>query len=486
MGYPLWLCPWREIALVFDGLNQTQYTLPYIAVPDVNAFMENLKRASRTLETYLAFSADSINCFESSTEEKSLITNGLIREPQFLTEFENYRQEAAKTDQGNPSLGFLAPTIDESVISSEIQEIESLYLSLRANFENLTRTMKLLNRASDQYVKQLRDKAKTIKYDFDIRIREEEEVVAPQVTQLKDDHDFQMVSLAKSFGKRLLPIQNEKARLEKSREHAVARIRQCKLQAKSRAEAGQRAAEAKWKEKTDKTRKELSEIEKKLNQTEKLLKDLEEQRTLETFKLREDLETKVKEARKSILELEASRDAKILIKTQEVQKLEEQTRLTTDQIARTIKVQEAEVSEFEKLGVKKDLGLERCLLYYLPFYIICYGIELKKRYVILSPSVVNTVGVLTKLKGILGMARIKSLLEPRFKAFTSLVDSIQVLMVRRAIFETELRELGTKNNMLGTEAILIGTRKGLELLKSEGWLSEKEFDVIKQRLAELG
>jgi hypothetical protein len=335
-------------------------------------------------------------------------------------------------------------------------------------------------------VKQLRDKAKTIKYDFDIRIREEEEVVAPQVTQLKDDHDFQMVSLAKSFGKRLLPIQNEKARLEKSREHAVARIRQCKLQAKSRAEAGQRAAEAKWKEKTDKIRKELSEIEKKLNQEEKLLKDLEEQRTLETFKLREDLETKVKEARKSLLELEASRDAKILIKTQEVQKLEEQTRLTTDQIARTIKVQEAEVSEFEKLGVKKDLGLERCLLYYLPFYIICYGIELKKRYVILSPSVVNTVGVLTKLKGILGMARIKSLLEPRFKAFTSLVDSIQVLMVRRAIFETELRELGTKNNMLGTEAILIGTRKGLELLKSEGWLSEKEFDVIKQRLAELG
>jgi len=481
-GYPLWLCPWREIGLVFDGLNQNHYTLPYSAIPDVNVFMENLKRASRTLETYLAFSVDSTNYFESSTEEKSLVANGLMREPQFLIEFEEYRREAANSDQGNSSWGLLTPTINESNISSQVRDIENLHRSLRGNIETLTNGMKLIDRTSQQYMKELQAKAKTIKNEFDVRIKEEETIVAPRINQLKDDHDFQMATLAKSFNKRLLPIQNEKAKLEKSREHAVARLEECKVQANKHAEANQRAAEAKWKEKADKTRKELSEIEKQLKQTEKALKDLEEQRTLETFKLKEDLETKVKEARKSLLELEASRDAKILIQTQEAEKLEKQSQQITDQIAKTIKLQEAKVSEFENLGVKRDLGLERSLLYYVPFYVICYELELKKRYVVLPPSAVSTVGVFTKLKGILGMAKIKNLLVPRFKTFTSLVDSILVLTAQNAVLETELKELGAKNNILGADSIRGEIKKGLELLKTEGWLSDKEFAAIEQRI----
>ena len=477
MGYPLWLFPWSEIALVFDGLNQSRFTLPYLAIPDVNAFMENLKRASRTRETHLAFLADSINYFQSSIVEKGLVVNGLMLEPQFLTEFESYRREAARSG-GDPSVGLLTPTLDESVISSEIHELEKLHLSLQESVENLTKCMKLLNRTTHQYMKELRGKAKAVKDDFDVRIREEEEIVAPRVDQLNDEYDFQIASLAKNFEKRHLPIQQEKARLEKSREHAVARIEQCKLQAKTHADAGQPAAEAKWKEKANKTRKELSEIENQLKQTEKALKDLEEQRTLEIFKLREELETKVIEARKSLLELEASRDAKILIHNQEVEKLEKQTRLITDQIGRTIKLQEANVAQFEKLGVRKELGLEGSLLYYVPFYVVCYQAELKKRYLILPPSVVNTVGVFTKLKGVLGMAKIKGLLVPRFKTIASFGDTIQALTQQNAMFETELKELGAKNDMLSVDGVRESIRKGLECLKSEGWLSEKEFDAI--------
>jgi hypothetical protein len=444
--------------------------------------MENLKRASRTRETHLAFLADSINYFQSSIVEKSLVLKGLMQEPQFLTEFENYRREAAQTDRENSNIGLLPPTIDEAVISSEIHELDKLHLALRESVENLTRCMKLLNKVTHQYVKELRDKAKTVKDDFDVRIREEEEVVAPRVSQVKDDFDFQIASLAKSFEKRHLPIQQEKARLEKSKEHAVARIEQCKLQAKTHGEAGQRAAEEKFKEKANKTRKEVSEIEKQLKQTEKALKDLEEQRTLEIFKLREDLETKVKEARKSLMDLEASRDAKILIHNQEVEKLEKQTRLITDQMGTTIKLQEANIAQFEKLGVKKDFGLEGSLLYYVPFYVVCYQTELKKRYMILPPSVVSTVGVFTKLKGVLGMAKIKSLLVPRFKNITSFGDTIQALTQQNVMFETELKELGAKNNMLNVNEVHEDLKRGLDCLKSEGWLSDKEFDAIQQRI----
>jgi hypothetical protein len=164
-------------------------------------------------------------------------------------------------------------------------------------------------------------------------------------------------------------------------------------------------------------------------------------------------------------------------------KLEKQTKLISDQIGRTVKQREADIAQFEKLGVRKELGLEGNSLHYVPFYVICYQAELRRRYLILPPSVANAIGFATKLKGVLGMARIKQLMVPRFKIITSLMDTIQVLIQQSAVFETEIKELGARTNLLTPSAARAEIEKGLAYLKNEGWLSEKEYDAIRQRLA---
>src|SRR5512138_2135563 len=45
MGYPIWVFSWSELNLVFDGLNQSNYSLPYVLVPEVNILPDNLARA---------------------------------------------------------------------------------------------------------------------------------------------------------------------------------------------------------------------------------------------------------------------------------------------------------------------------------------------------------------------------------------------------------------------------------------------------------
>jgi hypothetical protein len=64
IGYPLWLIPWSETILIFDGLNRANYTLRYAVTPDLNPFIENLKRSSKTRETHLAFLSDHLNYFQ--------------------------------------------------------------------------------------------------------------------------------------------------------------------------------------------------------------------------------------------------------------------------------------------------------------------------------------------------------------------------------------------------------------------------------------
>jgi hypothetical protein len=483
IGYPLWLFPWSETTLIFDGLNRSKYTLPYAVIPDVNAFSENLRRGSRTRETHLAFLADHINYFQAPVTEQAVVITGLISDPEFLSEFNSYRHQATVIEDQPANAGLLSPTIDELTISSILKELESLHSSFKRDVDGLYRCMKFINKATHHYTQVLRGKAKAAKEEFEVKINAQEELVAPKVNRLKEHYDHQIIESTKSFDRQRLPVQKEKVKLEKSKEQALAKIERYKLEATTSAEKDDSVGEQKWKEKGNETKKELSDIEDQLKDTEKALRDLEERKSLEIFNLRSELEAKTKEAQQPLLELESSRDAKILLYRQEIDTLEQQTKLILDQLGRTAKLREASMENFVKLGVKQESELKDVVLFYVPFYVICYQLESKKRYSILPPSEANTIGLSTKLKSALGRAKIKQLLVPRFEVITALMDTIQVLAQQNAVFETEMRELGESTNILNTAPMRERIRKGLEYIRKEGWISEKEHQILSQKLA---
>jgi hypothetical protein len=483
VGYPLWLFPWSETTLIFDGLNRSSHTLRYPVIPDVQVFIENLKRSSKTRETHQAFLSDHINYFQAPIAEKAVVINGLIREPEFLSEFESYRYQATAIEDEPDNVGLLSPIIEESTISSILKELESLHSLFKKDVDSLYRCMKFVNKATRHYIQVLNSKTDAVKGEFNVKIQAQEELIAPRVSHLKEQYDHQIIDSAKAFERQRLPVQKRKVKLEKSRDQAIAKIEHYKLEAKTCAERDDSVGEDKWKEKANETKKELSEIEDQLKETEKALRDLEERKSLEIFNLRSELETKTKEARQPLLDLESSRDAKILIYKQEIEKLEQQTKLILEQLGRTVKLREASIENFAKLGIKKDSELKDVVLFYVPFYVICYKVESKKRYQFLPPSEANTIGFSTRLKSALGRAKIKQLLVRRFEVITSLMDTIQVLNQQNAVFGTELREMGKRANMLNMGSMRGNIKKGLEAIRKEGWLSEKEHQALSQKIA---
>ena len=484
IGYPLWLFPWSQTVLIFDGLNRLNYTLQYAVVPDAKDFIENLKRGSKTRETYLAFLADHLNYFQTPVTEKAVVVNGLISDPEFLNEFDSYRGEAIEMESQPPNFALLSPMMDKSTISSLLQELEGLYYSFKKDVEGLYQCMKFINEATEHYIKVLRSKAKVIKEEFDVKINAQEELVKPKVDHLKEQYNHQLIGATKSFNKKRLPIQKDKIKLEKSQEQARIKIERYKIEAKTCAVRDDSVGEDKWKEKSNETRKELSKIEELLKNTEKALKDLEDHKSLEIFNLRSELDAKMKEARQPLLDLESSREAEVLICQQEGDQLEQQTKMILGQVSRTIKLRETSIEHFAKLGVKRDLELKEIALFYVPFYAVCYLMQSKRRYLFLPPSEASTIGLYTKLKSALGKARIKQLLVPRFELITSLIDTLQVLAQQNAIFETELRGMGESKNLLTLSSMRESIKKGLKSIKKEGWLSDKEHQEISQTIAQ--
>ncbi len=479
--YPLWLIPWSKLSLLFDGLKTTTHTLTYKSIPDVKTFMENAQRSSKTLETYMAFLSDNVNYFQISSDEKAMAIDALIAEPNLLNEFELYLSEAKQVEIQSPEIAFLPPAIDESTISSITQELENLKLDFEEDVGILYESMKLLNKTTRNFVKTVRGKIKTIKEEFGEEIKKQESIIVPNVNRINEEYDEQITELSKNFEKQLLPLQEEKVKLEKAREQTLNKIERCNVEAKTCAANKDVVGERKWKEKANETKKEFSEIETRIEELEEKIREIEESKSLETFRLRSEWEAKIKEARKDLLELEASRDAKIQIHKQEMEKLESLTSTIIQQISNMAKLREANLANFENLGVQQKY--KNPTLVYMPFYLVCYQAELKKRYVPFAPSVANSIGFTTKLKGALGRAKVKQLLVPRFKGITSFLNKFPALIERNAAFERETYEAGDKADILKVTSMREQIKSGLERLKEEGWFSEKEYEAFNQKLA---
>jgi len=236
----------------------------------------------------------------------------------------------------------------------------------------------------------------------------------------------------------------------------------------------------KWKEKANETKKELSETEAQIREVENKIKEIEENRSLETFRLRSEWEAKIKDAKKDLLELEASRDAKIELHKSEIEKLENLTSSIIGQIDTIAKSRSAEITAFEKLGIQQKYG--KYAIVCVPFYIAYYHAGSKRRCIVFSPSIVNSVSLFAKLKGALGMAKVKHLFNPRFKAITAFLNRFPSLLENTAVFEREIREASDRVNMLKASVVKEQIADGLKRLKDEGWFSEKEYEAFKQQL----
>ena len=437
-----------------------------------------LKSGSKTLETHLALLTDNTNYFGAPVKEKNLLVKGLISNPDFLKEMDSYRREATEIENQPINIGLLSPTIEESRLLSITLELADLRSTFEKDIKTLNISMKLLNTAAQNFLKKLDGDAKAIREEFAAKINEEEDIVAPKVNVLREEYDKKTIELSQKFESKQLPLHKQKMKLEKTKEEVTSKIEQYQLEAKTRADLDDQLGKQKWKQKENAAKHELSGIQDQLKTNEEALKNLENQRASEAMEMRSTFEASIKEARKNLVEIEASRDAKILINKQEMEKLQKQTRLLCYQISSLTIVREKNISQFEKLWLSQESEKLNNALVYVPFYVVCYDSEKKKRYLVIPPSSVGNIGISTRLKGALGRAKIKAFLVPRFKAITSLTDTIQSESERNSMFKTELKEIGEKNNILAANSALEEIEKGLLSLRDQGWLTDKDYGSI--------
>ncbi|MBS7632101.1 hypothetical protein KEJ15_00545 [Candidatus Bathyarchaeota archaeon] len=479
--YPFWLFPFHGTYLVFDGVGMVSHTLTYPSMPDVETFAEGVERSSTSQEAYMSFLSANVNYFKVSGTDEKIGMRGLVSDPAFLQDFSLYFSEGKPLESLPQDMVTMTPALSEESLSDEIQQLEELEGQLAFEVKNLKKSIRLLSLTTKNFVHAINIEIKEVKNKYAAELEKLRGPAEREIAEIRRKGDADITAVSRKFEKELFRLQKEKIKVEKTKEHLSSKIDRSEVEIKNSSAKKDEAGKKRWKEEKNRLKKLRSEAESEIKKLEGEIEATEERKSQELFKIRAETEAKTQEARKELTETEAARDAEIHVLKNKSKKMEELTSEIIKQMDQIVRIRENLINGLSNLGI--PLERDTVFLAYMPFYLACFRFESRKRYVPYPPSIVNSVKLATKLKGALGIARIKQLFSPRSAAITSLLSRLPNVLEENAALGNEISEAAVKLDIVQVKDGKQGIKKGMDRLKEEGWLSEKEYSLFSQRLA---
>jgi hypothetical protein len=475
VGYPLLLIVRDNVTYVFDGLNRNSYDWTYYETSQIENVVGDFETNFRIHELYVKF-LDKYQSFHHNLNNKKLTCEGLIADNTFLNEIGNYRSEAVEIYDIHAT-GLILPALKETEVTKCVDQIETLQLEFKEKTEKLKQLPGLISKATNGFIESFNFESKATAEEAEAKIKAQKEVINPKLEKLTQEYKKQVEHLEKSIDKEQDPLEKQKIRIRKTIKERETNIEHYSKQAKLQAQRGNKRSEDSLKRKIKREQQELDELQSQHKKIEKELKKLTEQKTNETLKLKQEFDKRVQIERKPISTLETLRDEKQENFKQKSKKLEELTKLVLEELDSFITQQEKLLTNIEPLNLETDPKLKNNSIIYVPFYIAAYSKTNTntKRYLVFPPSLASSLGFSSKLKGAFGRAKIKNLLNDRFKAISNLGEKLQLETSTNSELETQIETFTQKNNILNMKTSLTN---GLLLLKEEGWLSETDYQTL--------
>lgn len=472
--YPLWLIPWRTRTLLFDGFGIITHTLSFDVLPDVQAFTDELQGSEKiSSEAYAAFLSDHLNYFRGFADKKEQPVEGLIAGPPLFEDLVSYLPEAKVIRKRAIDKVILSPTLDESAISYSIHELSAFRTALKNDFNGLRQTMKLLSTITKKHARAIREEINKAQPDFEKDVEALRSSVSGKTRKIQMEYDRKITECSENFDKLIQSLHGECIKAEKDKQRLQAEMERCETEIRAFKLRNDEAGVQRWTQDLKKCEKDLSILDKNISDLNKSIEEANTRKNMEISRLRAEYKVEAEAAMEELRKFRASHEAEVQLRQQLILRLEDLSSTIINQADKLLEQKRAAFDEFGELGIPKRR--RTYALVHLPFHLACYRRERERRYMVFPPSIASGLGVLTRFKGVFGAAKIKSLLEPRSKPITKLLNQLIPLISRNPVFEKEIDDAGARANILRRKETCKRMKKGLEELRGEEWISESEF-----------
>jgi len=474
--YPVWLIPYNGATLIFDGLGIASHPLSYDIIPDITIFNKNIQENPKTTEAYTAALAENADYFKSfnGIEEKTI--EGLITTPDLMKDFLIYFSQMRENQKPFTTNAFLTPTIDDYEIQANIEQLSNLRRRANKDIQNLDSSMKLLNTTTIERIKAIREEIKKTQEKYNKQIENIKPKITRKILQIQNTYNRKITRSSKRLKKRLQRLRTNQVRLQKTLRHLRTEAKRCETRIQSSGSRKKKQTVTQWTLRLKRIKKKLPTLKKEIEDNIKKMQEIETAQKLELAQQKTECYTHVEAANRTLRDLQASKEAEIAIKRQEMTTIEDTTSHITNQMREMAKTKKVILKELETIAMPRRK--KESALVYVPFYLVRYETEDKRRYVVYPPSIVGDMGTLTKMKGALGAAKMKALLKSRSIAMTTFLNEFVTLIEKNPMLEKEVTEAGIQNSVLLTKQLRIGVKKGLKELENENWISKNELQTF--------
>jgi len=483
LHYPLWAVPWENGCLIIDGLQILSSTLTYTALPDMELLFNDIERSQTLREQFRNALEKHAQTFADFSETVRIPMKAIVADNLLLSDVSEYVEEtlALKADvTGNIIL--IPPKLDEDAAGESAKKVFDLYERVQSDVKGLEHAAQVLNEMTQFHEQKSLREIELVNEAFKGEVDRVKPVVEKKVELLLKERDAKIEKMNRAAEAELNAKLREKERRQRELEKLELNRTEYKRRLDVRRSRHDKIGIARWEHSLRICENKISEVKERIHNVSRYIEKVRKQNQEDIDKLKYSYQTLIDSERKKIADIEASLESVTKAKEGENEKLRLMTTRIVSLIEQLAEQKRLHATELKSLAI--PWKSEQITLLGVPFYLIGYQAEDKLYYRVYPPlRVTSSEGIVKKIeKTLLSfrlMSRIELLLQPRSKMLNKMFDTVlEEKMKTDRTFEGSLRELGVSNNLLKKAGFKEALTKGVEELKSEGWIKQEEGDIL--------
>ena len=488
LHYPLWAVPWENGCLIVDGLQILSPTFTYMALPDLESFLNDIEHGRTIREQFLNALDKHAQTFAGAPETTDIPMKAIVVDKALLSDVPEYVEETffQKTDViGNIIL--IPPKLDKDKADENTRKILDLYERIQSDIKSLENVANTLNEIMRFHQQKILHEIELASEVFREEIDEVEPVVEEKIELLLKERDAKIEKMNRAAEVLLNARLREKER--RQRELEKLELKRAEYRGKLDVRKGRhdKIGVTRWEQSLRTCENRISEIRQTIHNLSEYIEKIRRQNQEDINMLKYDYQALIDIERKMITDIKDSQESVTKAKENEKEKLQFLTSNIVDLIEQLREQKRLHATELKSLTIPWQT--EQVTLLGVPFYLVVYKTETKFFYDVYPPlRAMSPEGIVKKIeKALLSFSlesRIKLLLQPRSKALSKMLNiTLEEKIKADRTFEEKLRELGLSNNLLADPNFKEALNDGLKELKTEGWVKPEEGFILMKTYA---
>lgn len=477
--YPFWAIPWGGESLLVDGLEICSYRISLYNLPDIESFLEDIRRNSTSYKDFFVALKKHSKTFKALTPAPPIDTEAILDE-EILLAFSDRIRRASPLKEEEIGPPFLSPSMDLQTAIEKTGSLTYNWRLVQSGIEALRHAQRVLEEGTKFHGQKILNEIELIKKKFEDEILALKPSVDKRIKQLAGERDKKIENVVRGAERKMDALLKRKRKMEDRLERLEEREELYRARGEASRRRKDKIAERLWKKRVERCRAEIEGTRDGIQEILKIMKFVNEKKNDSIKKINEDFLEAVAREEKKIASLNSSRDRKVSAMQNELEGLRRQSSAIIAQIKDLI---DRMTRQAFKLKATVRLGGEEASLIYLPFYIVKYESRGKSRYQIHAPATAMGYGGIVKniQRAILSFSldsRIRLLLRPVSKAMKDMFALLEKRMHEDEALEKKMVEAAISSNLLLAQDFRDNLDRGLEELKNEGWIKQEEKDSI--------